>query len=216
MAKLLLVFGATGGTGTNVVRFALESGLRVRAFARSPQKVPAELRANHNLEIFEGDLIDMAAIDRAVKGVDYIIATAGNAKASKKSLLMFAFVKQVVASMRKHGVARLLYQAGAFSPTPDRPNSVGVRIARVVLGGMVGISGMLRDNDAVIKYLVNEAKDLEWFVTRPARLKDHPSKGKLKPSEKMGSAVHFVDVAAFSLAQIQSGSPPRQCPYLTY
>src|SRR3989442_15960378 len=81
MAKLLLVFGATGATGTHVVRLALGGGLRVRAFARSPQKVPADLRAQPTLEIFAGDLTDMDAIDRAVTGVDYIIATAGNAKA---------------------------------------------------------------------------------------------------------------------------------------
>jgi uncharacterized protein len=216
MGKLLVVFGSTGNTGRHVVRLALERGLRVRAFARSPDKIPAELRSNPNLEVVKGDLSDADAIDRAVAGADYVVCTTGDAKASQAALVMSPFVRKLVASMRKHGVRRLLYQAGAFSPAPDQPSPIFIRVMRVLLAPLLGISGMLRDNDEIMKFLTAEAKDLEWTVTRPGMIKDAATKGAIKPADRPGPAVTYADVAAFNLDRVLSDAPPRQCPYLTY
>ena len=217
MSKLLVVFGSTGATGSHVVRQALASGLRVRAFARDPSKIPDEVRAHSSLEVFEGDFTDMGAIDAAIQGADYVISTAGDARASKKSPLMTAMVEQIVKSMRTHGVKRLVYQAGASSPAPGQPLPAFVRaFMRPVLGGMMGISGMLRDNDGVIQHLADEASDLDWTVTRPGQIKEQPSKGPLRASSTLGGAVHFTDLASFTLTTAQSGSHVRECPWLTY
>src|SRR4051795_12439091 len=115
MSQRIVVFGSTGATGSHLVKHALAAGLTVRVFVRSPAKLPAEVREHPSVEVAQGDLTDLAAIDAAIAGADMVVSTAGNAKASK-SMLMTAFVKQAVQSMRKHGVKRLVYQAGAFSP----------------------------------------------------------------------------------------------------
>jgi nucleoside-diphosphate-sugar epimerase len=214
MAKRILIFGATGATGTHLVKLALDAGLEVRAYARSPDKIPADLRANPKLEVFRGDLNDLSAIDKAVEGVDMIVSTAGDRKA--RPHMMTELITQVVASMRKHGVKRLVYQAGAFSPMPGEKQSLMLRIIRPTVGAMVGLSGMLADNDDVMAYLVSNASDLDWTVSRPSLIKNAPSKGVLKPSKASGTTVHFVDLAAFDLSLAQGNTCVHEAPYPTY
>jgi nucleoside-diphosphate-sugar epimerase len=216
MTKRIVIFGSTGATGSHLVKLALEAGLLVRAFARSPDKIPTGVRSHPNLEVFKGDLTDLAAIDKAIEGADFVVSTAGDPRGGK-ALMMTPFVKQAVSSMRKHGVKRLVYQAGAFAPMPGQSLPLMMKIVRAIVGTVTGMGPMLADNDSVLAYLVNDVADLEWTVTRPAMIQEKPSKGVLKAATKSPSgAVHFVDLAAFDLAVAQSSEFVREAPYLTY
>ena len=217
MPQRLALFGSTGDTGGHTLRLALQDGLAVRAYARTPDKIPPELRAHERLEVVQGDFADAAAIQGAIEGADFVISMGGNAPASKKSHVMLALSQHLVAGMRAHGVKRLVYQAGAFSPAPGTQNPFFVRVVlRPLLGGAMGISGMLADNDALMQYLQDEATDLDWTVTRPGQIKDLPSKCALKPSEKLSGTCHFVDLARFSLDLAVSGEQRHRFPYLAY
>jgi uncharacterized protein len=213
----LVLFGATGATGSHVLSMALDAGLNIRAYVRSPDKVPAELSGLDNCEVVEGTFADSDKIQAAIEGATMVVCTAGNAAASKESLIMLALVKDIVAGMRTHGAKRFLYQAGAFSPEPGTENSFMVKmLMRPVLGTMMGITGMLRDNDAVMAYLKDEAKDIDWTVTRPGQLKEQPSKGALKPIDSLSGTAHFCDLATFTLNTVQSGAYVREFPYVGY
>ena len=61
----LIIFGATGATGQQLVQQALAQGHQVRAFVRDPAKV--ELR-HDNLEVVQGDMLDPVTVDRALAG----------------------------------------------------------------------------------------------------------------------------------------------------
>ena len=69
---LILVTGAAGGqqgsTGNWLARFLLERGRRVRAFVHRIDKRSDELSAL-GAEVFEGDLLDVASVRRAMAGV---------------------------------------------------------------------------------------------------------------------------------------------------
>ena len=118
---LLVVYGATGATGSQVVRKALDGGeLRVRAFVRSPDKISEEIRESPRLEVFEGRFTDLKRVEEALEGAKYAISTGGN-KTMSKDHIMVNMVKAVANGMSKHGVERFVYQAGAFSPAPDDP-----------------------------------------------------------------------------------------------
>jgi len=70
----LLIFGATGGTGRAIVTRALEQGHRVTAFARNP----AAIKTKHkNLVVVQGDILDYASVERAVKGQDAVLSALG-------------------------------------------------------------------------------------------------------------------------------------------
>ncbi|HKW45974.1 MAG TPA: SDR family oxidoreductase [Gemmatimonadaceae bacterium] len=70
----LLVFGATGGTGSRLVQQALEQGHVVTAFARDPRKI----RLSHdNLRVVRGDILNKDSVEAAIAGQDGVVSALG-------------------------------------------------------------------------------------------------------------------------------------------
>ena len=67
---MILVTGATGKIGQEVVSRLAAKGERVRAFVRNPARGAA--LQGPNVELFQGDLDDPASIARALEGVDAV------------------------------------------------------------------------------------------------------------------------------------------------
>src|SRR5690348_7780765 len=64
----VLVTGATGNLGSNVVQQLLDRGQQVRAYARQPRSsIPA------SVPLYQGDISVGSALDEATRGVDVII-----------------------------------------------------------------------------------------------------------------------------------------------
>jgi nucleoside-diphosphate-sugar epimerase len=66
MTRTVLVTGAHGSLGANVVREAVARGLAVRALVRDP----ARARPREGLSIVQGDALDAEAVTRAAAGCD--------------------------------------------------------------------------------------------------------------------------------------------------
>jgi predicted dehydrogenase/nucleoside-diphosphate-sugar epimerase len=66
----ILVTGANGLIGGQLVRRLLQQGLRIRIFVR--RQPPVEFMNDRNVEVFLGDLGDPAAVDRAVEGTSIV------------------------------------------------------------------------------------------------------------------------------------------------
>src|SRR4051794_41944908 len=71
----LTIFGATGGTGTQLVRQALEEGHEVTAVVRDPARL--DVPAHERLEVVTADVRDSAAIEPAVEGADAVLSALG-------------------------------------------------------------------------------------------------------------------------------------------
>jgi len=212
----LIVFGATGATGRHVVQHALDNNQLVRAYVRSPHKLPDDIRRHANLEIVQGDFSETDKIRAAIEGVDAVVITAGNPAASKRALFMVELVRGVVAGMREHGVKRLVFQAGASTPQPGVPDPL---FNRLVVGPMLwltGWSGAVRDNNAVVSWLHSEAQDLAWTVVRPGMIHHKPTKGEVIASDSMSGAVTFVDLAKFNLDTATSDAHVHGMPWVAY
>lgn len=69
----VLVTGATGRVGANMVRRLLTAGAEVRAMVMPGDPQAAKLDALPEVEIAEGALTDQAAIDRACQGVTHVV-----------------------------------------------------------------------------------------------------------------------------------------------
>src|SRR5438445_13640532 len=70
----LLVLGATGGTGLEIVRQAIERGHAVTAFVRSPERLkPLEDRVT----VKQGDLLNSAEIERVIIGHEAVVSGIG-------------------------------------------------------------------------------------------------------------------------------------------
>ena len=68
MAKIFLVTGSTGTTGSKTVKFLIDTGVRVRAFVHNEDERSAALAAQ-GAEIVRGDLLDFKAVRSALEGV---------------------------------------------------------------------------------------------------------------------------------------------------
>jgi putative NADH-flavin reductase len=70
----ILIVGATGGTGRQLVAQALERGYAVTAFARDPSK----LRVSHpQLRVIQGDVLDESSVNTAMLGQDAVLSALG-------------------------------------------------------------------------------------------------------------------------------------------
>ncbi|MEN0067021.1 MAG: NAD(P)H-binding protein [Myxococcota bacterium] len=234
--QTLVVFGATGTTGSHVLRQALDGGISVRAAVRSPNKLPpnlvadqpqAKLGRNQNsskqslresdrLEVATVDVTDTNAVARAIQGATMVFAALGYTGDPGRPVLL-PFVQAVVQAMREHGARRFVYQASAFNSEPGQSNPVHIRyLLRPLVGSIVGAHPIWNEHDAVIRFLVEEVSDLEWTVTRPGMLSDGQSKGVLAVRATPGGGVTNRDLATFSLNAVRTGDHARSCPYLGY
>src|ERR1700738_3000974 len=71
----VLIVGATGGTGRQLVTQALERGYAVTALARDPSR----LQVDHpQLTVVQGDVLDAGAVDAAMRGQEAVLSALGH------------------------------------------------------------------------------------------------------------------------------------------
>ena len=96
----IVIFGATGGTGKQLVEQALAAGHHVVAYARNPSK----LNINHEqLKVIQGELADEALIESAVTGADAVISVLGPRGGSKNKPITQG-MKNIITTMKKQNV----------------------------------------------------------------------------------------------------------------
>lgn len=106
----IIVFGATGGVGREVLRQAAENGHIITAFVRTPAKLDIK---HENLTVIQGDAFNPGEVAAAIAGHDAIVSCLGSSKGMKKSTELQEMTKNIVAGMEANGVQRILYTASA-------------------------------------------------------------------------------------------------------
>ena len=212
LQKTFLVFGGTGQTGQHFVSLALKEGHKVKALARNPAKFTFK---NPDLEVHPGAVSDIPILDELVQGADFVVSMLGDVELQKHTKINTAFVQNLVPAMRRHGVKRFLYQAGALSKPPNQQLPPVLWTIKNTLAR--GYLGQHEDNEAVMEYLVKEADDLEWMVHRAGIGSNGPSKGVLQRSSSKPSIATFVDCAAYNYrAVVEDSSAIHTCDLSLY
>ena len=103
----LVIFGATGRLGKNIVKQALENGHKVTAFVRNRSKIE---ESNQNLELFEGDVMDPESVKNAIQGQDAVISALGD---GRKGKIRAAGTRAIVEAMAKTDTRRLISESTA-------------------------------------------------------------------------------------------------------
>lgn len=156
----MLVIGATGGTGREVVRQAVARGLDVTVLVRgeAPADLPAAVR------VLKGDVRDAAAIAAALDGQDAVVSALGVKLGQKPGRERSESTAALVAAMEQAGVARLVSVSsvgvGPSLATMTKP-------ARTLWPRMVGQERLdeVARADASIT-----GSSLEWTLVQPPRL----------------------------------------------
>jgi putative NADH-flavin reductase len=209
--KKITVFGATGGTGKQVVEQALASGNEVVAYARNPSKLSIK---NERLSIVQGELSDAASIENAVAGADAVISTLGPRDGSKNKPLTYG-MKNIIAAMKKQGVRRLIITSTLSAKDPNDKPEFRARF----LVGLVKRTMNDAYEDIVSVAEAVRASDLDWTIVRLTMLNNKPKSGKVRAGYigrgEVGTGISRADIADFMLNQIEDVKYVRQAPAIS-
>ncbi|ARF17353.1 NAD(P)-dependent oxidoreductase [Sporosarcina ureae] len=96
----IAIFGATGRTGSEIVRHALTDGNEVTALVRSPEKC----KPHEKLTIIAGDVRNQNAVKKALVGADAVVSALGTDKTTTLTEAMPVIIK----GMKEHGIKRIV------------------------------------------------------------------------------------------------------------
>ena len=206
----IIVFGASGGTGSEIVKQALEAGHDVTAFVRSPSKVTIQ---HPKLKLVTGDMMDAAAVESAVAGQEAVISALGPSRPPVPGMMEMA-AQNIVAAMKKMGIRRLISTTGAGVRDPqDQPKFID----HLMKGLLTLLAGeVLRDSAANVEVI--RASDLDWTIARFPRLIDGPHSGKYRVGylgKDSGSQLSRTDGADFVLRELAEGKYIHQMPVVS-
>lgn len=192
----LAVFGATGGTGKQVVEKALADGHSVVAVARKPEAITTTHDA---LTVVKGDVLDKASVAAAITGADAVISAFGPASNKEPGTLMSEGIATIVAACDETGVPKLVFESGLITT-----DGVGLSLfARTAVGIFRGLNRKLYD-DKVLAENTIRASNLAWVIVRPPTLVDGPARGGYRTGVAIGinpaKSVRHADVAEFLVA----------------
>src|SRR5437870_6774722 len=101
----ILVIGATGGTGRQLVRQALEQGHQVTAFVRKPKKLKIE---HPNLRVVKGNVLDYASVELAVRDQNAVVCALGHKRWFYLNRILSGGTRNILRAMKTCGVPRLV------------------------------------------------------------------------------------------------------------
>jgi putative NADH-flavin reductase len=110
----IVVFGANGPTGRQVVSQAVGAGHEVAAVTRHPWQIQARER----LAVVRADARDEAAVDGAVAGAGAVLSALGVSYTRQPVSVYSAGTGNIIAAMGRHGVRRLVVAGTAAATGP--------------------------------------------------------------------------------------------------
>jgi putative NADH-flavin reductase len=210
MQKRIVIFGATGGTGQELVSQALKANYTVTAFARSPEKLNV---SDTNLKVIQGDVLNLEDVSRAVENQDVVLCCIG-APPSDKSMLRTKATVNIIEAMEKQGINRLICQS-----------TLGIGDSKIFLPWhwkfiIVPLILKRAFKDHEIQESKIENSKLDWTIVRPAGLTNGEKTGRYKQnfaySDNKKVKVSRADTAHFMLSQVDDNQYLHQKVGLSY
>ena len=197
----ILVIGAAGKLGSEVVKQGLASGHQITAFVHNA----GEYESPAGVHVVEGDATDAAAVAAAVQGHDAVLDTLGGKTPYKETTLEASTARNVVRAMQQTGARRLVVTSALGEG--DSLANTGFFYEHLLLPTF--LRGSTKDKAAMEAEV--KSSDLDWTILRPAILTDGEATGNVRtyspdsPEEK-AHKISRADVAAFMLQQLTDQS----------
>ncbi|MGH9465391.1 MAG: NAD(P)-dependent oxidoreductase [Thermoanaerobaculia bacterium] len=204
----ILIVGATGGTGRQLVTQALERGYFVTALARDPSRLDVD---HPSLTVLRGDVLDYVSVEAAVRGQDAVLCALGHRRYFQPTRILSEGTRNILRAMATHGVQRLVCET-----------SLGIGDS----AGRMGLSYTLFVVPVILPFYFWDktrqerliaASEVEWVIVRPGALNNGAPRGRSRHGRGVGSFLWTVrisraDVADFMLNQLTSDTHLRTAP----
>lgn len=207
----LVIFGATGPTGQQLVQQALGQGHQVTAVARTPNKL---ILQHERLRVVQGDALDPASVDRAVQGAEVVLSALGVGRQLGATTVYSEGGRNILGAMQRHGIWRFI---GIGSGGVEQGDPSFGFFYKYIIKPLL-LKRAYDDMARFEAYLKTSA--LEWIFVRPTALTDGPKTGTYRVSPRYappkGTTIARADLADFMLKQLQSDEYLGQTPTLAY
>jgi len=192
----LLLLGATGRVGSQVLKKSVQAGHRVTAFVRNPEKINLH---HTNLQIFQGDARNKEDIEQAMKGMDVVISAlstdGGTTLTDSMPLIIDAMKKENISRIVTVGTAGILQSRS--TPSLLRYQSSESKRA---------LTRAAEEHHKAFAMLANS--DLDWTVVCPTYLPDGEPLGEYRVERNFlpegATKISVSDTADFVYEQITS------------
>ena len=196
----IVILGATGGTGIELLRRSIASGHSVTAFVRHAEALK-EYR--DHIQIRTGDLLDQAHLARVLQDQDAVLSGFGPRVpvAKTDAHLLKQFATSLTGAMQQSGVRRLVIISTAFL----FKDSI---IPPTYLLGKLLFPSVVKDS-ADLEAIVQKSQS-DWTIVRPPQLTDLPFTGRYR--ERIGHLPRFgfkisrADVADYFVKSLSNRS----------
>ena len=208
----ILIFGASGKTGLELVRQGLLQEQQITAFVRNPEKIsPIKL---DRLKIVQGDVKDFNSVAAAVKNQDVVISALGVSQPLKNDPVVIEGIRNIIKAMQEMKVNRLIYLS--FIAVGEGRKNAGFLIKNIV-------SRIVRHEiaDHKEKERLIRSSQLEWTIIHPPKLTNNPGKNNYRTGENIKAnkflpTLSRVDLADFMLKQVTDKTYIHKTPRILY
>jgi uncharacterized protein YbjT (DUF2867 family) len=194
----VLVIGATGGTGRQLVERALAQGHQVTAFVRNPARLQIE---HANLRIVKGDVLDYASVESAMRGQSAVLCALGHKRFFYPNKIQSNGMRNILRAMKACDVPRLICESAL---------GIGNTVGRLGLPHTFFFLPLILPFymwDKLRQEELVAASDRDWVIVRPGMLKNGEARGSYRHGPKVGNyfwpvSITRADVADFMLKQL--------------
>ena len=204
----LLILGATGPTGVELVRLAIKAGHEVTAVVRDPSKLAV---TTDQLKVVMPDILDVDAMKFAIEKQDCVLSALGGGKNLHSTVISQAMAV-LIPAMERAKVSRLIFLSSFGVGYTKRSAGMISRFFFLTL-----LRHVLADKEKADDLL--RSSNLDYTLVYPTRLTMGPPTGRywygvdLKPG--WWPKVSRADVAEFMLMAAERNAWSRQTIIIT-
>lgn len=206
--------GATGALGGECLKQCLEAKHDVTVLARTPAKIPSELR--DRITVVEGDGLDPEAVTRALEGGCEVVLLAVGIDARSPEDICTNVTRHVVDAMPRLGVRRLVWCGGGSTIVEDDAVTLGSRF--VAFFASTFMAKRSRDKQHQFDLLI-ASRHVDWVGVRPLQMREGERRGVYRigfhPYNGM-SKIHFADCAHAMLRMLDDDTWRHKAPIVQY
>ncbi len=187
----ILIVGATGGTGRQLVTQALERGFWVTALVRNPSKLQLE---HQRLTVVQGNVLDAGSVDVAMRGQEAVFSALGHQRFFYPTRIQSLGTKIILHAMEAHGVRRFICMSSL---------GIGDSVGRLGLMYTFFVIPLILPFyfwDKTRQERVIAASNADWTIVRPGALKNGGRRGDVKHGARVGSFIWTVRVSRANVA----------------
>jgi putative NADH-flavin reductase len=194
----LVILGATGGIGLELVKQAAELGHSVTAFVRAPERLEA---FRDRITIVRGNLLNSAELAKILEGQDAVLSSFGPRDPRANGNLLHSFAIALTKAMLHSGMRRVIVVSVAFL-FKDMIIPPAYLVGRLLFSHHVA--------DATAMEGILKKSGLDWTIVRPPQLTDKPRTGTYRVREghlpRFGFTISRADVADYMIKAVENRS----------